>query len=85
MNEFEKNLAQYYPEVYALFLLAKEKDSGGGGEKNLYTLIEALVSMNALCESGTLLISYSKGHIDKISKQTDLVKRNMHQIPRNGV
>lgn len=73
MNEFEIKLKEYFPEIYELYVLAKDKAHNGGGETHVYKVIESLLVMNRDETTGSLYIGYSKGKITKIALNKDVL------------
>lgn len=67
LTPFEQQMAQYFPEIFALHLLAKDTDKGGGGEEHIWDLVRELLEMHRTGNSGNIYVSYSKGRIDKIN------------------
>lgn len=63
---FEKDLAFYFPEIYKLHQLGK-------AEKNVWEVVEVLLAMRAEDCTGNIRVNYSKGHIDGINKQVDVL------------
>lgn len=72
MNNFEIQLKQFFPDIYALYLLMKDSEEGGGGEKNILILIDLLLDMNQTNKTGIIFINYSRGRIDNISLKQDI-------------
>lgn len=73
MNAFESKLKEFFPEIYELYLLSKDKTLGGGGEVHVLDVIEALLEMNDDKITGSLYIGYSKGRIIKIALNKDIL------------
>jgi hypothetical protein len=66
MTPFEQQLQQFFPEIYHLHVLGKS-------EAHLWRLIDLLLLMAQDTESGYIKIHYNKGHIDKITKEVDML------------
>lgn len=73
MNNFEEQLQKLFPDLFALHLLIKDKDQGGGGEKHLWDLIYELLSANKDLLTGSIMIGYSQGKINSIQTKKDVL------------
>lgn len=73
MTDFEEKLKQYFPEIYAIYILAKDVDKGGGGEKHILTLIEQMLKMSVERKNGSILINYTQGRINQLSVKQELI------------
>ena len=65
-TKFEEGLKAYFPDIYELHMLGKS-------EANIWELVKVVLSMRASDETGMVRIYYSKGHIDAIRKETDVL------------
>jgi len=80
LTPLEKLLKEQMPEIWTLYLLSKPAVEGGGGEINLWPLIEQILTINQNMQTGIVFINFSKGRIDNISYKHDILafkgKRN---------
>lgn len=74
LTPLEQQLQQYAPEMFALHMLMKDEMDGGGGERHVFTLIQAIIQYNQTKGTGKIYINYSKGKISKIEASTELTK-----------
>jgi len=72
LTPLEQQLQQYAPQMFALHMLMKDEADGGGGERHLNHLLDALVTYNQTKGTGKIYINYSKGKIAKIEASTEL-------------
>ncbi len=72
LTPFEEQIKQYFPEIWNLHMLGKDFDVGGGGERNIWQLVDELLDMSQKVKTGQITINYSKGHIDNIRVTTDV-------------
>jgi hypothetical protein len=72
-NTFEEEFKKYFPDIYRLHVLSQPIENGGGGETNMWTLVEALTAMNDQRITGTLTIEYNIGRINHINKKEMLL------------
>lgn len=81
LTPLEQQLQQYAPDMFALHMLMKDEIDGGGGERHMVKLLEALVTFNQTRGTGRIYINYAKGKIAKIEASTELT--NGMGLPRN--
>lgn len=81
LTPLELQLQQYAPEMFALHMLMKDEYEGGGGERQLILLIDALSSFNVTKGTGRIFVQYSQGKISKIEASTELTKNR--GLPKN--
>lgn len=65
-TKFEADLKAYFPEIWELHQLGKS-------EANLWELITVIQSMRAEDITGRVIVSYTKGHIDRIMQDIDVL------------
>ena len=81
LTPLEQQLQQYAPDMFALHMLMKDETEGGGGERHMIKLLEALITFNQTRGTGRIYINYAKGKISKIEASTELT--NGMGLPRN--
>lgn len=65
-TKFEEDLKQFFPHIYDLHQLGKS-------ETNLWDLVDVIMEMRNKDITGRIYVTYTKGHIDSIQKQEDLL------------
>jgi hypothetical protein len=65
-TNFETLLQQYFPDIYRLNQLAKS-------EAHLWSLLQLILENNTNQITGKIEISYTKGHIDGIKQNLDII------------
>lgn len=73
LSPFEQQLAELFPEIFKLHLLALDQSKGGAGEVHIWTLVEAVIKMYEEASTGTVFVNYSQGRIDSIKKTVDVI------------
>lgn len=66
LTPLELQLQQYAPDMFTLHMLMKDVVEGGGGEKKIVMLIDALTKYNVDKATGAIMIDYSRGRISTI-------------------
>ena len=61
MTKFEKDLQQYFPEIYELHLLGKK-------DPFIWLVIEAMLELSQPGSYGKIEVNYQEGKINKVFK-----------------
>lgn len=89
MTEFEIKLKELFPDIYALHLLSKSEDNGGGGETHIWDIVRQLIEMRTTSATGSIYINYSKGKISTITIQKEVLAfsklKNLNGSPNPSV
>ena len=80
-KKFEELLKEYVPDIYALHILSKTAEQGGGGENHIWELVKTVVEMNADLAQGKIEIFFNNGHIDAIKKTVDVLHKKAIRQP----
>lgn len=81
LTPLELQLQQYAPIMFELHMLMKDEIEGGGGERKLAILIDALVKYNQTHAMGSITIDYNSGKINHIDARTRLTANT--GLPKN--
>lgn len=73
-TKFEQDLKAYFPEIWELHQLGK-------AESQLWELVTIILEMRKKDVTGHIIVNYSKGHIDGIKQQVDVLA---HKAKRPG-
>lgn len=73
-TKFEEDLKAFFPDLWELHMLAKT-------DEQFWELVKALRVMRAEDVTGMIVINYSRGHIDGIKRQEDMLA---HKAKRPG-
>lgn len=65
-TKFEEDLQAYFPEIHRLHELGKV-------DLNLWEAVNTLLAMNTDLATGSITINYTKGHIDGVRRQIDVL------------
>lgn len=65
-TKFESDLQAYFPDIYDLHLLGK-------ADANLWEIVQVMLRMRKEDITGSIRITYSKGHIDSIRQDIDVL------------
>lgn len=65
-TQFETQLEAYFPDIYRLHQLGK-------AEPHLWEVVTVLLEMREIDATGKVFVNYSRGHIDGIHKQVDIL------------
>jgi hypothetical protein len=80
LTPFEQQMAQFFPEIFSLHMLAKDPMNGGGGEEHIWELVQELLEMHRTGNSGNIYVSYSRGRIDKINVTRSVLSHTSKKI-----
>jgi len=65
-TKFEADLKAFFPHIWDLHMLGKS-------DANLWELVEVILTMRKEDTTGSIRITYTRGHIDSIRKDIDVL------------
>jgi len=72
LTPFEKNLQQFFPEIFNLHLYGKI-------EPHIWEAIDVVIEMRRVQARGKIEIFFSKGHIEAINKTQDMMQQKSYR------
>lgn len=73
-TKFEDDLKTYFPDIYKLHELGK-------AEAHVWDVITVLLEMRDSDVTGRVTINYSRGHIDRVRKESDVLAHKSSRPP----
>lgn len=65
-SKFEQDLKAFFPHIWELHQLSKS-------DANLWDVVELMLEMRGKDITGSVRITYSKGHIDSVRQDVDVL------------
>lgn len=65
-TKFESDLKAFFPDIWELHQLGK-------ADANLWEVVDVLLEMRRRDITGQVRITYSRGHIDSVRQETDVL------------
>lgn len=65
-TKFEQDLKAYFPDIYKLHMLGK-------ADSQLWELVDVMLKMRQLDITGSIRVTYTRGHIDSIRQDIDVL------------
>jgi len=66
MTKFEEDLKAFFPHIWDLHMLGKS-------DANLWELVDVILKMRSEDVTGAIRITYTRGHIDSIRQDVDVL------------